>query len=70
MLPESYTEVMHELKRAYEIIVVHFNVSVSNKCHIIFHHLKDYFERKKLSLVKTSDELIENMHQYVEKRMV
>ena len=70
VLPENYTEVIHELKCAYEILVIKFNVSVSNKFHIIFHHLKDYFDKTGLSLVNTSDELIENMHQYVEKRMV
>ena len=70
VLPENYAEVINQIKYAYEILVIKFNVTVSNKFHIIFHHLKEYFDKTGLSLVKTSDELIENMHQYVEKRMV
>ena len=45
-------------------------VTVNNKFHIIFDHLEQYYDHTKLSLVKTSDELIESMHQYVHKRML
>ena len=39
------------------------------KLHIIIDHLDEYFSDTNLSLVKTSDQLIENMHQYVHKVM-
>ena len=44
-----------------------FNISTSPKCHIILDHLEEYFKETGLSLVKTSDQLIENMHQYFHK---
>ena len=51
------------------ILVVKFNINISNKLHIIFDHLQDYYDYTNLSLIKTGDELIESMHQYVDKRM-
>ena len=51
------------------ILVVKFNINITNKLHIIFDHLEDYYNNTGLSLIKTGDELIESMHQYVEKRM-
>ena len=42
------------------------DINISNKLHIIFDHLQDYTN---LSLIKTGDELIESMHQYVDKRV-
>ena len=50
-------------------MVVKFNVNISNKSHIIFDHLVDYYNTTKLSQVKTWDELIESMHQFVDSRM-
>ena len=38
--------------------------------HIILEHLMDYLDETGLSLVKTSDELIENMHQYLHKLLL
>ena len=71
-LPEEseYSSIINHFKSDYLVLVRHFNVSVSNKLHIIFDHLKDYFDGTKLSLVKTSDELIESMHQFVHRRLV
>ena len=72
VLPERpvYSNTINEFKSAYHVLVRCFNVSVSNKLHIIFDHLQDYFDGMKISLVKTSDELIENMHQFVHRRLV
>ena len=55
---------------SYNELVQKFKVTVNNKFHIIFDHLEQYYDHTKLSLVKTSDELIESMHQYVHKRML
>ena len=69
-LPSNYSEVISKLRSSYYALKNKFNVTISNKFHIIFDHLTDYFDHTNLSLVKTSDELIENMHQYVHKRML
>ena len=69
-LPSNYKEVINQLKSAYNVLVVKFGVTINNKMHIIFDHLEDYFDHTKLSLVKTADELIENMHQFVHKRLL
>ena len=51
------------------ILVVKCNIDINNKLHIIFDNLQDYYDNTNLSLIKTGDELIESMHQYVDKRM-
>ena len=51
------------------ILFVKFNIDMSNKLHLIFDHLQVYHDNNNLSLIKTGDELIESMHQYVDKRM-
>ena len=66
----TYSNAINELRAAYNVIKTKFNVTISNKMHIIFDHLEDYFDNTKLSLVKTADELIESMHQFVAKRML
>ena len=45
-----------------------FNVSYTNKCHIIIDHVPDYIRENKLSLGQTSDQVIESSHQYVNRR--
>jgi len=39
VLPSNYSSIISEFKRAYEIIIVRFRVSISNKLHIVFDHL-------------------------------
>ena len=51
------------------ILVVKIKINISNKLHIIFGHLQDYYDNTNLSLIKTGDELIESMHQYVDNIM-
>ena len=61
ILPRNYAEIVNELKMAYNVLVVKFKVSISNKFHIIFDHLIDYFDHTRLSLDTTSDKLIEKI---------
>ena len=68
-LPSNYFQVIIEFKKSMEVLVIKFGVSVTHKLHIIFDHLEVYYDQTQLSLVKTSDELIESMHQYVHKRV-
>ena len=44
--------------------------STTPKLRIILTHLKDYFDKTELTLLKTNDELVESMHQHVFKRMM
>ena len=68
-LPMDYGDIINKFKKHCMILVVKFNMNISNKLHIIFDHLQDYYDYTNLSLIKTGDELIESMHQYVDKRM-
>ena len=52
-------------------LVLHetFSVSITNKVHIIQSHLKDYLTITKKGLGVHSDQLIEQMHQEVDKTL-
>ena len=66
-LPSTYSHVISHFANSWYTLSDKFNLSTSPKCHIILDHLEDYFKETGLSLVKTSDQLIENMHQYFHK---
>ena len=66
-LPSNYSHVISHYANSWYILSDKFNLSTSPKCHIILEHLEEYYNETGLSLVKTSDQLIENMHQYFHK---
>ena len=66
-LPTNYSHVISHFANSWYSLSDKFNLSTSPKCHIILDHLEEYFKETGLSLVKTSDQLIENMHQYFHK---
>ena len=66
VLPDDYKAVINHFSNKWFILADKFQLSTSPKFHIIIDHLQDYFDATGLSLVKTSDQLIENMHQFVE----
>ena len=68
-LPMNFGDIINKFKKHYMILVVKIKIDISNKLHIIFDHLQDYYDNTNLSLIKTGDELIESMHQYVDKIM-
>ena len=68
-LPMNFGDIINKFKKHYMILVVKIKINISNKLHIIFDHLQDYYVNTNLSLIKTGDELIESMHQYVDKIM-
>ena len=47
-----------------------FNISTTNKIHIILDHLEDYFCETEMTLLKTTEEVVESMHQAVYKRLM
>ena len=47
-----------------------FNISTTNKIHIILDHLEDYFCKTDMTLLKTSEEVEDSMHQAIYKRLM
>ena len=68
-LPTNYGHVISHFANSWYVLCDKFNLSTTVKCHIILDHLEEYYNETGLSLVKTSDQLIENMHQYFNKVM-
>ena len=68
-LPKNYSHVISHFANSWYVLCDKFNLSTTVKCHIILDHLEEYYNETGLSLVKTSDQLIENMHQYFNKVM-
>ena len=70
VIPGNYCKVIDEFSVEWYKRTDQFNISTTPKIHIILSHLCDYFDKTQLSLAKTSDEVIENCHQYMHKRMM
>ena len=69
---EEVHEVIEAFSDAYQILTEKFNVSVTNKVHVIIDHLSDYLGSNKATLRKTTDQTIECTHskldQYLKER--
>lgn len=70
VLPSNYTETLDKFSSSWSKLKSKTNISTTPKIHILLHHLEDYFDETELTLLKTSDELVESMHQHVFKRMM
>ena len=71
LLPHNYQEVIDEFKTAWYALVEEYpNVSTTPKIHILLDHLEDYFDLTNITLRKVTDELCENMHQFLARRLV
>ena len=60
--------VIDKLEVAFHTIHTKFGSTIPNKVHIMISHVPEYIALIKLSLGQTSDQLIEAMHQYVNRR--
>ena len=69
-LPCNYTQTLDQFSDAWFILSSKFNVSTTPKIHIILDHLCDYFDEMEMTLKSVTDELTEQMHQFVEMRIV
>ena len=69
-LPHNYIEVLDKFSSSWSNLKNKFNVSTTPNIHIILDHLEDYFNETPLTLLKTSDEIVESMHQVVFKRLM
>lgn len=70
IIPENYAFIINRFANAWFVLSDKFNLSTTPKMHIILDHIEEYYSENNISLVKTSDQLIENMHQYTHKRML
>ena len=61
-------EIIKDLEKTVNILKDNFQVSITNKMHILVTHVPEYIQETRLSLGQTSDQLIEASHQYVNKR--
>ena len=68
-LPANYNEVIDQFSSSWYALVNSSGISTTPKIHIILDHLCEYFDEMEITLVRISDELVENMHQFVESRM-
>ena len=62
-------QVIDNFIASFSILHKTFGVSNSNKIHIIQSHLKDYLHKTKKGLGVHSDQLVEQMHQEVDRRV-
>ena len=69
LLPHNYQEVIDRFKSAWFALMDEYMISTTPKIHILIDHLEDYFDLTNVTLLKVSDELCENMHQYLAKRL-
>ena len=65
VLPHNYVEVLDKFSSSWQSLKDKFGISTTPKIHIILDHLEDYFNETNRTLLKTSDEVVENMHQFV-----
>ena len=68
-LPCNYEKKLDDFAKAWFRLQKRYNISTTPKVHIILDHLEDYFDMSELSLRKTTEEVVEQMHQYVHKRL-
>ena len=69
-LPHNYPKVIDEFREKWYKLTEEYDVTTSPKIHILLDHLEDYFDVTSTTLIKTTDELVENMHQYLHKRLI
>ena len=70
LLPHNYCQVIDNFSQSWIKLASKFKLSTTPKLHIILHHLCDYFDETNLTLVKASDEIVENCHQLFNKRLI
>ena len=70
LLCHNYCEVIDNFTESWVKLASQFKLSTTPKLHIIIDHLCDYFDETNLTLVKSSDEIVENCHQLFNKRLI
>ena len=67
VLAKNYKELIEKFLNSFQVLHEKFNVSYTNKIHIIESHLEYYLDNTKKSLGFYSDQLIEAMHSEADK---
>ena len=70
LLNSNYHKVIDNFRFAWHNLVDQYVITTTPKIHILLDHLEDYFDNCNVTLIKTSDELIENMHKVLNRRMM
>ena len=70
LLPSNYHKVIDQFRKAWYKLTDEYDISTPPKIHILLDHLEDYFDLTDITLIKTTDELCEHMHQYLNKMLL
>ena len=68
-LPHNYPEILDKFASAWYKLKEKFEITTTPKMHIILDHLEDYFNETDMTLLKTTDEIVEGFHQIVNKQI-
>jgi hypothetical protein len=63
LLPSNYHKILDDFKSTRFQLKDNFTISTTPKIKIILDHIEDYLDDCEVTLVKTTDELCENIHQ-------
>ena len=70
LLSHNYFEVIYNFIESCVQLASRLKNSTTPKLHIIIDHLCDYFDKTNLTLIKASDEIVENFHQLFNKMLI
>ena len=70
LLSSDYHQVIEKFRSTWFTLTNEFSVSTTPKIHILLDHIEDYFDETNVTLIKSTDELCENMHQFLNKRLM
>ena len=65
----NYHKVIDNFRQAWYRLRSTYTISTTPKIHILLDHLEDYFDETDMTLLNVLDELVENMHQFLHKRL-
>ena len=69
-LASNYYQVIDNCRTTWYKLTDEYCISTTPKIHILLDHLEDYFDLTDVTLIKTTDELCEHTHQFLNKRLM
>ena len=70
LLSHNYFEVIYNFIESCVQLASKFKNLTTPKLYIIIDHLCDYFDKTNLTIIKASDEIVENFHQLFNKMLI
>ena len=58
----EYKNVLHDFRKNFDYLYDHFNLNMTLKIHVIFHHYEDYFDMTGKTMKYTNGEFVESCH--------